>query len=65
MKSKKGGTAGNVFARPLHENAGMDKDFFLFNKNLCEIDNDIDKCKCTFGKYSARAGERKILRVHK
>ena len=27
--------------------------------------NDIDKCKCTFGKYSARARERKILRVHK
>lgn len=64
MKSKKGGTAGNVFARPLHENAGMDKDFFYSIKNLCKIDNDIDKCKCTFEKYSARAGEGKILRVH-
>lgn len=54
MKSKKGGTAGNVFARPLHENAGMDKDFFYSAKFSAKID-DIDK----YIMYI------QILRVHK
>ena len=36
----------------------------LWTQGIIQED-DIDKCKCTFGKYSARARERKILRVHK
>ena len=49
---------------PCMKMQGWTRTFFYSIKNLCKIDNDIDKCKCTFEKYSARAGEGKILRVH-